>query len=232
MKIFVAIPTYDRKLDINVVIALLSEQAVAIANGDILKINFLSGNAGIAQARNQLATEFMESDFDRMFFLDADITWEIGNIVKLAHSPVDFVGGGYRLKREEESYPIAWLRDGKDLWSDTNGLIEVEGVPTGFLSLSRKVFQTMLDKYPERELTVQCGHKAYCFFQMPLVDGHLYGEDLYFCREWLESGGKVYLSPEIKLTHWNYNPTAHEGHVGQWLKNRTVISKGKEDVLS
>lgn len=222
MKIFVAIPVYDGKLDIQSVRCLMNEQAIAILNGDDITINFLSSNAGIAQGRNQLATEFMQSDFDRLVFLDSDVTFEPGSLVKLAHQPVDFVGGCYRFKKDGESYPIAWLPDPeqKGLQANEHGLLEVQGLPTGFLALSRKVFQTMIDRHPDRDLTVQCGHSSYCFFQMPLVDGHLYGEDFYFCREWLELGGKIYLDPEIDLTHWSFKPTPFKGHIGKWLKNR------------
>lgn len=225
MKIFVAIPVYDGKLHVQSVRCLLNEQAIALLNGDDITINFLSSNAGIAQGRNQLATEFMDSGFDRLVFLDSDVTFEPGTLVKLAYQPADFVAGCYRLKREKESYPIAWLPDPdkKGLQANEFGLLQVEGVPTGFLALSRNVFQTLLDRHPDRELTIQCGHKAYCFFQMPLVDGHLYGEDFYFCREWLESGGKIYLDPELHLTHWDFNPTPHPGHIGNWLKKNAGL---------
>ena len=222
MKIFVAIPVYDGKLHVQLIRVLLNEQLLAAANGDVFVVHFLSSNAGIAQGRNQLATEFMESDFDRLVFIDSDVTWEPGALVHLAHQPVDFVGGCYRLKKSEEAYPIAWLPDPdkKGLRWDENKLLQVQGLPTGFLALSRNVFQTMLDAHPDRELTIQCGQKAYCFFQMPLKDGHLYGEDFYFCREWQELGGKIYLDPMLALTHWDFNPTPHPGHIGNWLKNR------------
>lgn len=224
MRIFVAIPVYDGKLHVQSVRALLNEQSIALGNGDDFTVSFLSSNAGIAQGRNQLATEFMDSGFDRMVFLDSDVTFETGAIVKLAHQPVEFVAGCYRYKKPTEEYPIRWLKDtGGELFNgidlgNNKALIEVEGVPTGFLALSRNVFQAMLDKFPERGKTVQCGHLAYCFFQMPLVDGVLFGEDYYFCREWKNLGGKIFLDPEIELTHWDFNPTPHTGHIGDWLK--------------
>lgn len=222
MKIFVAIPVYDGKLHVQSVRSLFSEQYIANGIGDDLRVNFLTSMAGIALGRNQLAYEFMDSDCDRMVFLDSDVTFEPGALVKLAHMPADFVGGCYRYKRTEECYPMGWLHDPekKGLWADKNGLIEVNGLPTGFLALSRKVFQTMKDKFPERELKEHFGHKGFAYFQMPFIDGHLHGEDNFFCREWRDAGGKIYLDPEIKLTHWDFNPTPHVGHIGSWLKNR------------
>jgi hypothetical protein len=67
--------------------------------------------------RNQLASDFMMSDCDKMFFIDSDISFEPGAIVKLALFDVDLVGGAYRYKFETENYPIGWL-DQKELWSN------------------------------------------------------------------------------------------------------------------
>lgn len=221
MKIYVAIPVYDAKIPVQLVQALLHEQLVAIGSGDEILFNFLSGNAGITQGRNQLATEFMDSGFDRLFFLDADITWPVGALVQLCHNSVDLVGGCYRFKNDFEWYPIRFLPG--ERWTNTEGLMEVETMPTGFLAISRKVFQSFLDNKPGIKNTVQGGHKAHCFFQMPFVDGHLFGEDFYFCREWRSLGGKVYLNPEIELTHWGFAPTPYVGHIGNFLRNRESI---------
>lgn len=218
MKIFVAIPVYDGKLSIESVRCLLAEQALAIGLGDEFQFNFMTGNAGIVQGRNQLAYEFMETDFDRLVFLDSDVTFEPGSLIKLAHMPADLVGGCYRHKRDEESYPVIWPKTA-ELWADKYGLLEVESLPTGFLAISRKVFETIRDRFPERANT-HFGHKSFAYFQMPVQDGVLYGEDFFFCREWREQGGKVYLDPEIKLTHWGFAPTPYAGHIGNWLKAR------------
>lgn len=220
MKIFVAIPVYDGKLTLDLVRGLMAEQALALGLGDEFQVHFMSGNAGIVQGRNQLAHEFMESGFDRLVFLDSDVTFEPGALIKLAYMPFDFVGGCYRHKQAEETYPINWLKK-PELWVNKYGLIEVETLPTGFLALSRKVFEAMRESFPERTLT-HFGHPSFSYFQMPIENGVLFGEDVFFCKEWRKLGGKVYLDPEIKLTHWGFAPTPYPGHIGKWLKNQPV----------
>lgn len=226
MKICVAVPVYDGKLHVETVRSLLAEQSVAIWCGDAFQIRFVTGNAGIIQARNQLAHEFMESDFDRLVFLDADITFHPGSLVRLAHKSEDVVGGCYRFKMNAECYPIRFLPDpdNRGLWSNPEGLIEVESIPTGFLAISRKVFQAFRESYPDR-LQTHFDHVSFSYFQMPFRDGVQYGEDYFFCKEWRELGGKVFLDPEIELTHWGFNPTPHKGHIGNWLKNRESPSQ-------
>jgi hypothetical protein len=95
-------------------------------------------------------------------------------------------------------------------------------LPGGFLSLSRKVFETLKAAHPEREYE-HFGKRAHCWFQMRFEDGHLWGEDSYFCKEWRDTGGKVLLDPELTLTHWDFNKP-YVGHIGNWLKSRAGVS--------
>lgn len=216
MKILVAIPVYDGKLQVQTVTCLMSEQFIANQLGDELQVEFLPSCSVPAMGRNQLAQAFMDSDCDKLVFLDSDISFEPGSIVKLAHMPQDFVGGCYRFKLPEECYPIGWLPN-DELWADKFGLLEVGSLPTGFLCLSKKVFQTLKEATPEKEYT-HFGKKNHCYFEYPFEAGKgLYSEDSFFCREWKKIGGKIYLYPEFNLTHWDGN-IPYKGNIGQWLK--------------
>lgn len=218
MKIFVAIPAYNGSLHMESIRCLLNEQTAASVLGDEISFAFLGGNDGIIVGRNQLATEFLKSDCDKMVFLDADVTFGLGSLLKLVRYPFDFVGGCYRYKMAEEKYPIAWL-DKPELQANEFGLLEVAMLPAGFLSLSRNVLETIRKNHPEREYE-HLGKRGFAYFSMPIVNGNLYGEDNNLCREWRECEGKIYLDPEVELTHWSFNPTPHVGHIGNWLKNR------------
>ena len=222
MKVLVSIPTYDGKLMAEVVRSLLNEQLYAEKLGIELEFRFLSNCSHPAMGRNQLASEFLSSDADKIFFLDSDISFAPGSIVRLAYFPVDIVGGAYRYKFDAENYPIGWL-DEKELWSNDLGLIEVKSLPGGFLCIARNVFETFKKAFPERAYS-HFEHDSFGFFQMRFQDGMLWGEDSYFCKEWADLGGKVYLYPELELTHWDFNKP-YKGHVGNWLKNR--IQKGE-----
>ncbi len=224
MKVFVAIPVYDGKLPIETVRCLMNEQSVALRGGVELQVNFLPSCSHPAMGRNQLAQDFMDSDSDRMVFLDSDVTFEPGSLIRLALHPVDFVGGAYRLKLADENYPVGWV-DGPMRGfklSESAALLEVQWIASGFLSLSRKVFETLKAAHPDRAYT-HLGRTAHCYFQMPFVDGQLYGEDSFFCKEWRDAGGQVFLDPELALTHWDFNKP-YPGHIGNWLKNRAGIA--------
>lgn len=228
MKIFVAIPVYDGKLQVQTVKCLLEETTVANLFGDELRVNFLPSCAVPAHGRNQLVELFLESDCDRLFFLDADLTFEPGSIVKTCHMPVDFVGGCYRFKCNDEKYPIAWLSK-PELQADKNGLLEVAMLPTGFLALSRKVFEDFRKAYPGREYE-HWGKPAFAYFQMFFKNGALYSDDSGFCKEWIESGGKIHLDPTISLTHWDSFPTPFYGHIGNWLRRNAGLSTENKEI--
>ena len=222
---------YDGNVPVNLARCFFDEQTVARGCGDELIPAFMCSRTGIVDGRNTLAQGFMDSQCDKMVFVDSDITWELGALVKLAHYPFDFVGGCYRLKNNPEDYPMGWLPDpdGKGLRSNEFGLIECASLPGGFLCLSRAPFQSLIDRFPERAF-VRHGKPGFGFFQMPAGLGGTWGEDTFFCKEWRDGGGKIYLDPMPTLTHWNFAPTPYQGNIGKWLSpeefgRRTEVSK-------
>lgn len=220
MKVSVGLPLYDGKLDYRLAQCLLTETTLALKSGDQLHISCIEGCSDLARGRNQIVHEFLEGECDRLVFLDADITFEPGDLLRIAHYPEDFVGGVYRYKDNRAvRWPMGFIMDGRRLQANEHGLLEVAMVPTGFLSLSRDVFRRLKEAHPGRTYENN-GVQQHCFFQFPYVDGALYGEDAYFCREWKEIGGQVFVAPEFNLTHWKGN-IPHEGRFGDWL-NRSA----------
>jgi hypothetical protein len=217
VKIVAAVPAYDGKICVETVRSLLNEQSVAQLMGYELRVMFLPGTSLITMARNQLCADFLATDAERLVFIDADIAWEGGSLIRLAMHPVDVVGGAYRLKQAKEAYPIQWLAK-DELWANELGLLEVAGLPTGFLAISRAALERLTEAYPDRAYQ-HMGCKAHAFFTAPFKDGRLWGEDAAFCADWREIGGQVWLDPEIPLTHVG-GLSAFPGHVGNWLRNR------------
>ena len=216
MHIFIAIPAMDRKVYCDTVRSLWLEQTVAGELGIQMNVGFLPGSSLVTQARNQLVKQFFDTGADKMVFVDADVSWEPGALIKVASHKVDFVGGAYRYKDLKEGYPVAWIEDRDELWADPKtGLLEVEMIPGGFMALTRNVFIELEKKFPERKYDFH-GHIFQSFFHCP-PNGD--GEDGAFCKDWRDIGGKVWLDPELSLTHHD-GGMAYSGHIGKWLRNR------------
>jgi len=203
---------------VDTVRALLNEIALGHIAGIEILVGFLPNTSLITMARNQLVGMFLESDADKMIFVDSDVSWEPGAIIQLASHNQDFVGGAYRLKETAEAYPVGWLKPDGELWAQ-DGLLEVEYLPGGFLCLSRAVFARLKVAYPSRSYR-HMAFDGHAYFDAPFKDGRLYGEDSAFCALWRAIGGKVWLDPELTLTHHGGSPS-FKGHIGNWLKSRT-----------
>lgn len=218
MNLFLAIPAYDGKVGVETVRALLNEQGAAALLGVDLQVALLPGCSLITMARNQMVADFLATDCDRMVFVDADVSWEPGALIRLAMHPVDVVGGAYRYKKDAESYPVRWI-DKPELWADPEtGLLEVESVPGGFLAISRAAFTRLAEAHPDRAYTHE-GRAFHGFFHAPVGNGRIWGEDTAFCNDWRELGGQVWLDPEPTLTHTG-GAQHYAGCIGGWLRNR------------
>lgn len=219
--IYVAIPAYECRVGVETVRALLNETLAAHVLGFDLQVAFVPGTSAIWQARNQIAAEFMAASSDpddRLVMIDADVAWEVGQLIRLATQPVEFVGGCYRYKAEPEDYPIGWLNK-PELWADPEtGLLEVAHLPGGFLSIKRSVLEKLTAAFPGplheggRAYEFQ-GRKFQAFFHVPPGGG----EDGAFCTDWRSIGGQVWLDPDLTLSHCEATKK-YTGNIGNWLK--------------
>ncbi len=216
--IWIAIPAYTGQIHLGTMRSILSDLLTLQERGDMVTIFDESGNALLADGRAVIVAKFLASDGTDLVFVDSDVIWERGALVRLVDHPVECVAGIYPQRKDPITYAMQWL-PGEELWSDENGLIEVAGVPAGFLRLSRSMLEKMIAAYPETEFYVETldDHKAYALFD-PWRDGVIkYGEDYSFCRRWREIGGKVFIDPEILMGHVGYK--TFMGSIGEWLRS-------------
>jgi hypothetical protein len=104
----------------------------------------------VDDARNAMVREFLMSKASHLVFIDNDVGFAPGNLIRLAKHDRDMVAGVYPLKEEGEGYPIR-IKDGVELWAESDGLVEVEGLPTGFLKISRACIERMIEVYGDRK---------------------------------------------------------------------------------
>lgn len=217
MKLFIAVPAYSGAVSVETARSLLNEQCLAQSAGVEFQVAFLPGCSLITMARNQMVQDFLATDADKLVFVDSDVSWEPGSILQLALHKADFVGGAYRLKQDEEWYPVEWLDPKGDLWAK-DGLLEVAHVPGGFMCLSRAVFNRLRIAFPVRHYS-HMGFNGFAYFNAPFAEGRLWGEDSRFCHDWRQIGGQVWLDPELTLTHHD-GRQAYRGCIGDFLKSR------------
>ncbi len=159
----------------------------------------LQGNCHVDDARNAVVRDFLDSDCTELVFLDADVSWEPEMLVALCKIDRDLVGGVYPYRREgeDERMPVRMLPG--NLEPDSDGLLEVEGLPTGFMKIKRHVLETMAAT--AKRFLKDEGTPHPVLFERDYFGGGRRGGDIRFCMVWREMGGKVYAAPELRLGH-------------------------------
>ena len=160
----------------------------------------LSGNCHVDDARNVVCQEFLLSDCTELIFLDADVSWEPECLVELCGYDCDIVGGVYPYRREEKkNMPLRMIEGIFE--PDESGLLQVEGLPAGFMRIKRHVIEHLekdADKFwnhPDKR------SKVPILFERYFQNGTRWGGDIHFCNKWRATGGKVFAVYEMRLGH-------------------------------
>lgn len=148
------------------------------------------------RARNRAAASFLESDCERMLFIDSDIGFTADDIKLIVESSEPIVGGIYPLKCMELKPCFSVLPGQKPV--PVGGLVPVAWCGTGFLSIKREVFEAL--KTPENFYTTH-GRNEWDFFRSGVYGGQYFSEDLGFCHAAREAGFRVMVDTRIQLLH-------------------------------
>lgn len=220
MHVMVAIPAYTGTIHLGTMRSLFTDLLSLQARGDQWTLHDECGNALIADARALIVAQFLASEADTLVFIDSDVCWEAGSLLKLLDYPVDMVAGIYPQRKDPISFCVKWQNKPQLIADKDTGLLEVDGVPAGFMKLSRKQLESMVEQYPDTEFYVENApnKKAWALFCDYRIGKHKMGEDYAFCRRWTDMGGKIWIDPEIKMGHIGYK--TFPGHLGDWLRSR------------
>lgn len=173
----------------------------------------LDGDALIARSRSRLATHFLmnRKDCDVMLFLDDDIVYAPGDIIRMVRGMVreklGVVCAPYVTKDPlKPSWTFRPLADTAPIpFGEKGGFVEIEYGATGCMAISRLVLQDIV-KQGKLHLCKDINNKFYPFFdtmESQDYDGvwEYLSEDWAFCLRAREAGHKIYLDSTVKLKH-------------------------------
>jgi len=185
----------------------------------------------ISRARNAAVAHFMSSDFTHLLFLDADIEFNTEDILKLFNSNEKLIGGAYaqkwlNLEKIKKVFGTVPLPENpmklctnhsvhltSPIVKTDKGFVEVDYLTTGCMLIERSVITTLMENNSERKYKndIDGYYSAnqdmfYNLFSVEInnTTKRFESEDYCFCRLWKETGGKIYLIPEISLTHYGW----------------------------
>jgi len=168
------------------------------------------GNADLCDARNTVLAQFHSiADATKLLFIDGDISYESGSIERIVSWDVNLVGATYLKRQDGAGWPLKTLPRVEKLVDPAtrkerdDGLMQVAGIPGGFMCISRKCIEKMVQHHADEWYTQPrvTGKRAWNIFRFGIHDHERWGEDIYFCWVWRQIGGKVWLDPHLLIHH-------------------------------
>jgi choline kinase len=196
-RVLIGTPSYDGRIDVWFANSLIETVKQAEKKGIFVHAIYTSYDSLIQRARNSLIKLSIDGGYDDLFFIDSDTEWEPEWFFNLLDRPEPIIGGALIKKTEKEGYTVK-LVDKKLKYSEDKKLLQVDGVGTGFM----KVSKFALDKLWEisDEYTSE-GEKHRMVFDIKVENGDLISEDYILCNKWKSLGYKVWLDPTITCNH-------------------------------
>lgn len=195
MKVLIATPCLDGRLDAWYANSLVNSIRVAQANDIFLHPIFVSYDALIQRVRNDLFALAVEGDYDHVIWIDSDLEWNPMWIMELLSRPEDVVGGTYRKKTDDHEVYVVKTQN-MDI--EDSGLIKVDGLGMGFVKMSR---QAVLDLWEHAEEYENEGRVRRMVCNIAVVDGKLHSEDTVVFTKLRELGYDIWLDPKMTCAH-------------------------------
>ena len=216
-KVYVAMPCYD-SMRVETCVSLLDTFSTLGRSG--IEATFKSVRSSlVTHARNLLTCGFINSNFDYMLCIDADIEFQHEAVLRMLVPEEFIVCTPYRVKDDGVKYAVEFKNPNKIKilpWD----MVELKAAPAGLTLIHRIVFEKLMDKHPElkinfdeptrKKMNKEIGASndaidkyMYNFWDtnFSLATGEWKGEDLSFCKLATDAGFKIYGNLDSWTTH-------------------------------
>ncbi len=196
-RVLIGTPSYDGRIDVWFANSLIQTVKIAEKKGIFVHAIYTSYDSLIQRARNSLFRLALQGNYDDLFFIDSDCEWEPEWFFRLLDRPEPIVGGALIKKSEKEGYTVKLLN--KQLkWNEDKTLIEVDGVGTGFMKVSRFALEKLWE-ISDHYMSEGEEHRMIC--DIKVENGDLISEDYVIANKWKGLGYKIWLDPTITINH-------------------------------
>lgn len=216
-KVLIATPALDGRLDVWYTNSVINAVRFAQSEGIFLHPVFLSFDALIQRARNDLIRLAVEGEYDDMIFIDSDIEFDPQWVMELINRDEDVIGGTYRKKTDDQEMYVVKTKNTKKA---ENGLIKVDGLGTGFVKLSKRAFMAL---WEDSEPYQNEGREGRMVCNVEVINGDLVSEDIILFRKLDKLGFDVWLDPRMTCNHTGTKK--FHGNFEAFLSTLTVKEK-------
>lgn len=199
LSVFIAMPSH-RDIHPLVVSSLLETQLVCLERGIPIRIQVDYGGSLVHHARTKVAHSFLESDTNRIFWIDSDIHWKVNDFLRVLalSTKMDIVAGAYVAKQD---HPLFMVKaDLSALEGNEYGCLKFDGLGLGFTCMTREVVEKMAERAPLAKFH-QLPEPIPHIFRFGECDGEAQGEDMAFFEDARKAGFDLWVDPNVELGH-------------------------------
>lgn len=177
------------------------------------------GSPYISHARATMLRKAQEANADVIVFIDHDLSWRPEDLLKLIETEGEVVAGTYRFKKEPEEYMGALIPDINGFPQvREDGCLLAHSIPGGFLKITKAGVSRFMYHFPELQY-IEKDTLTVDLFNHGVHKGVWYSEDYAFARNWNERCGKIWLIPDLNLTH-HTETVGYPGNFSLYLRKQ------------
>lgn len=209
LHLHIAIPCYAGQMYEQVMMSLLNWTNLATQLGIKWTCETLVNESLITRGRNTMTAKFLAMpEATHLLFIDSDIGFAAEHIAMLLNHTKDpdvkLVAGAYPMK----CYPLKWVVNAlPNTKPRPDGLVEVSKTGTGFMLISREVFDVVKQNPRVVQYNNDLGidpkfdQYMYNFWDCAVINHRYLSEDWLFCEMYRNLGGKIWVDGRINLRH-------------------------------
>lgn len=199
LRVFIAIPV-NRDFPWQTTKGLVDTAALLSSRGIPYTMQFLTQGSQIDFNRSHLTHQFLESDCNRIFWIDSDMGWDAHSFIRVLalSTKLDIVGASYPAKQSPgRQFQIDIGVE--EVEANEHGCLEIRGMGLGFCCVQRHVMENLASKSRKY---IRDGIVEAMVFRTGIGDDGVYrSEDMHFFRDCRAAGYKVWIDPTIELGH-------------------------------
>ena len=209
MSILICMPCYGGNVSEQTTLNLFNLGKLLVRQGIDHGIVTMANESLITKGRSKLANFFINNtEYDYLFFLDADIGFQPEDVLKLLSHQKEIVSGAYPMK----TLPLKWNFSLSQPTKRQKNLIAIDKIGIGFTIIHRSVFEKIKSFYGEElkytpdfnsnvpPTTKELNNSYHYFCEMKFNDRFL-PEDLSFFARAKECGVQAWMDSSINLKH-------------------------------
>jgi len=207
IKLLIGTPAYNSLVHTDYLHSIISYTQIKNIQFSVLT---LGNESLITRARNKILSVFVNSEFDYLLFLDADIMFLATELVKLLNHNKNLIGAPVRLKDPNKVV----FNFGNVLNDSQKPLLEVDKIGNAVMLLSKRLALDVVNyceetgyyyynnpDYSRGDKILSNKDKIYDVFKVGVKNNEYLSEDYWFCTLARKLGYKIFIDVSCQTIH-------------------------------